>query len=113
MAMQSSMENIISVELSPDPDMREELKSLVEMVRQYDDHDVVIDFSRVNIVTSMSFSGLIRLRELTNETGRRLVLCCLSPATRNLFDITGLTQTFEMCEGMSEAMVKLGTNKSR
>jgi anti-anti-sigma factor len=112
MAMQNSMENILSITLSPEPNTREELKSLIETVQHHDDYDVVIDFSRVDIVTSASFSGLIHLQELTNGTGCHLILCGLSPATRNLFDITGLTQVFEMCEGMSEAMVKLGANKS-
>jgi len=111
--MQNSTENIITIELSPEPNTREELKSLIETVQHYDDHDVVIDFSHVDIVTSASFSGLIHLQGLMNETGCHLVLCGLSPATRNLFDITGLTQTFEMCDGMSEAMVNLGESKSR
>lgn len=110
--MPNSMDNTLSVELPSEPNLRDELKSLLETVRRHGDCDVVMDFSHVDIVTSASFSSLIQLREWMNGTGCRLVLCGLSSATRNLFDVAGLMHAFEMCEGMSEAMVTLDANES-
>jgi anti-anti-sigma factor len=77
------------------------------MAQQRAGCDVVIDFSSVDIVTSASFSYLLRLQRLADDIGHRLVLCGIQAATKGIFDITGLDDVFETCEHMSEAMARL------
>ncbi len=64
MGIQNWSEDIVLVDLPPEPQIADELKSVTEIVRDRGDCDVVIDFSSVDIVTSSSLSMLLRLRKL-------------------------------------------------
>ena len=64
MGFQNWSDDIILVDLPREPRMRSELKTLIEIVRDRGDCDVVVDFSSVDIMTSTSISGLLRLRKL-------------------------------------------------
>ncbi len=112
MGMPSGTVNILSMSLPPEPAMREELKRLLEAAQQCVRSDVVIDFSHVDIVTSASFSHLIRLQKLADDAGSRLILCGIQSVTKGVFDVTGLDDVFEMCEHMSEAMARLQAGRS-
>ena len=52
MGIQDWSENVILVDISPEPDFCDELKVVTDIVRQRKDCSVVIDFSEVDIVTS-------------------------------------------------------------
>ena len=67
MGFQNWSDDIILVDLPREPRMRSELKTLVEIVRDRGDCDVVVDFSSVDIMTSTSISGLLRLRKLADR----------------------------------------------
>ena len=82
MGIQDISENVILADVSTEPSLNEELKNVTEVVRERGDCDVVIDFSKVDIVTSSSLSKLLKLRKLLMDCNRRLVLCRCIPASR-------------------------------
>lgn len=96
MGIRDLTENVILSDVTPEPDLNEELKNVTETVRERGDCDVIIDFSKVDIVTSSSLSKLLKLRKLLMDCNRRLILCCVARATRAIFSVTALDNVFEI-----------------
>jgi anti-anti-sigma factor len=107
MSIQDWSENIILVDLAAEPEIADELKEVLEMVRNRGDCDVVIDFSRVDIITSSSISALLRLRKLLIDCGQRLVFCNVPAGTKNVFSTTGIKEIFEFSEDKFTALAGL------
>ena len=107
MGIQNWSEDIILVDLPPEPQMGDEIKSVTEMVRDRGDCEVVIDFSKVDIVTSSSLSKMLRLRKLLADCGHRLVFCNVAAATKGIFTVTGLDGIFEMVDDKFVALASL------
>jgi anti-anti-sigma regulatory factor len=104
MGIQSPSEHVVVVELHPEPEMREEIKAVTEIVCEGADCDVVMDFSCVGIMATPSISGLLQLRQCLGECGRRLVLCNLAASTKGVFAATGLDAIFEFADDKSAAL---------
>ena len=107
MGIQNWSEDIILVDLPQEPNMGDELKTVIEMVRDRGDCDVVIDFSNIDIVTSSSLSKLLKLRKLLADCEHRLVFCNVAPATRGIFTVTGLDGIFELADDKFVALASL------
>lgn len=107
MGIQNWSEDVILVDLSPEPNMGEELKTLTTIVRDRGDCDVVIDFAEIDIITSSSLSALLRLRKLMGDCGHRLVFCSVAPATKGVFAVTGLDGVFEIVDDKFLALAGL------
>ena len=110
MGIQNWSENIILVDLPQEPEMADELEAVNEMVSDGGNYDVVIDFSSVDMVTSSSLSGLLKLREPLVERGRRLILCGTAAAIKGVLTITGLDAVFELADDKFEALATLEMN---
>ena len=107
MGIQNWSENTIIVDLSREPEMKDELEAATEMVRDKGDCDVVIDFTDVDIVTSSSLSRLLKLRKILSDIGHKLVLCNVSAATKGIFMVTGLDGNFEFADDKSKVLASL------
>ncbi|MGD0078460.1 MAG: STAS domain-containing protein [Sedimentisphaerales bacterium] len=107
MGIQDISENVILADVTAEPSLNEELKNVTEVVRERGDCDVVIDFSKVDIVTSSSLSKLLKLRKLLMDCNRRLVLCCVAKATRSIFSVTALDGVFDMVDDKFAAIASL------
>lgn len=95
MGIQNWSENIILVNLAAEPQMSEELKTVIEIVRDRASCDVVIDFASVEIITSSNLAKLLKLRKMLVENDKKLILCGLSIRTKAIFLVTGLETVFE------------------
>ncbi len=107
MGIQQWSENVILVNLAPEPDLGEEIISVCEMVSRQKEQDVVIDFSDVEIVTSSSIAKLLKLRKAIHDNQRKLVFCCVQPQTKNIFLVTGLDTVFTFVEDQFVALAGL------
>jgi anti-anti-sigma factor len=107
MAIQNWSEDILLVDLPQEPEMGDELKTVISEFRDRGDCDVVIDFSNVDIVTSSSLSKLLKLRKLLGDCGQRLVFCGVAAATKGIFTVTGLEGVFEMSDDKFLALASL------
>jgi len=95
MGIQNFSEDILVVTLPEQPHTSHELESINEIASNSHGHDIVIDFSKVKILTSASVCNLMILRELLSSLGRQFVLFSVPPPVRNIFTITGLEGTFQ------------------
>ena len=107
MGIQNWSDDIILVDLPPEPQMGEELQSVTEMFRDRGDCNVILDFSEVDIVTSSSLSKLLKLRKLCKDCGCKLILTAVAPATRGIFTVTGIDGIFEVIEDKFTALAGL------
>ena len=90
-----------------EPELGDEIKTVIDIVRDRGDCEVVLDFSSVDIVASSSLSALLKLRKLLTDCGHHLVFCNVAAATGGIFSITGLTEVFEFVEDKFIALAGL------
>ena len=107
MGIQNWSDDIILVDLPAEPQLREEIIAVSEIVRKRGDCDVIMDFSVIDIVTSSSLSALLKLRKMLNDCGRRLVFCDAAPATKSIFKVTGIDEIFAFVDDKFIALAGL------
>lgn len=98
MGIQNWSENIILVNLAQEPQLGEELQTVIGTITENGDVDVVVDFADVDIITSSSIAKLLRLRKALLDCDHRMVLSSVNPRTQKVFAITGLNGVFEFVE---------------
>ena len=110
MAIKTLAEGLIVVDLPLDePHIGDELKNVNTIVGDNSNCDVIIDFSKVEIITSSSISNLLILRNLLHESRRRLILCDLGVPTKCIFTVAGLNEVFEFADDRATALASLQT----
>ena len=107
MGIQNWSEDIVLVDLPAEPQLGDELQTVIDIVRDRGDCEVVVDFSSVDIITSSSLSKLLRLRKLLADCEHRLVFCNVAAATRGIFMVTGLDTVFEFADDKFVALAGL------
>lgn len=107
MAIQQWSDEIIIVDLPKEPEMTDELISVEDFLADKENFNVVIDFTGAGEISSAGLSRLLKLRQLTAEGGRRLVLCNIDPSTEEIFSVTGLADVFDQTEDKFSALATL------
>ena len=70
-------------------------------------HHIVLDFSRVELITSAALRVLVMLGKKLGKTSRTLVLCSLNDMVRSVLDVSGLAQAFTVAPTVKEALSQL------
>ncbi len=107
MSVQTGLEDVIVVDLPRELEGHSELQTVVEMARQRGRCDVIVDFSTVDVVGSLTFSRLLELRRLMRDLGHKLVLCGVAPQTRGVFVTVQLDRLFDFVEDKTAALARL------
>jgi len=107
MGVQNWSDNIILVNLAPEPQTGEELQMAIEIATETGGFDVVVDFAQVGIITSSSIAKLLKLRKALEDSGRRLVLSSVGSQTKEVFAVTGLDNIFEFIDDQFVALAGL------
>jgi len=88
-----------------------QLRPGLALVRQHLDRmrgkHLILDFTRVEIITSPSIGGLLLLRQVTSEWGGRLIFCSVRLVTKCILRTVGLDLCFEFAEDRSKALKAL------
>lgn len=100
-------DDVLLVSLPADPEVSNELGTVVEMVRDKRHYHVVIDFSGVHFITSATIAELLKLRELMTESDRCLVLCSVSKLIKGVFTIAALSHAFQFADDASAALKRI------
>ncbi|MHC4337364.1 MAG: STAS domain-containing protein [Planctomycetota bacterium] len=112
MGIQNVSEDTLLVELPPkEPRIANELRRVNELVSNKDNCNVIVDFSKVEIVSSASISNLMILREMLSGSGHQLVLCSVSLPVKGVFTVTGLEASFDFTDNKSTALESIGRAK--
>ena len=107
MGIKNLSKDVLLVVLPPkNPKIAHELKAVNEAVsKKKGNRDVVIDFSRVEIINSSNISNLLILYNLLQNSGHRLILCNVATVTKCIFVVAGLDEVFEFVDGQPTALV--------
>jgi len=98
-------EDVIYLELpSSDPDISKELKALNDAVSEGEPCDVIIGFTKVEIITSSNISNLLILRSFQQDAGRQLILCDVQTITKCIFVVAGLAESFVFIDDKKAAL---------
>jgi anti-anti-sigma regulatory factor len=100
-------DNILLVNLPSQPQQSDEFETLNGMLSETIDHDVVMDFSRVEMLTSESICGLLILAKLLEGAGHEFVLCSIPAAINDIFNRTGLLSVFEFADTETDAIARV------
>lgn len=112
MGIQNISEDIILVELpSESQQIAADLKEVNEKVCN-NNCDVIIDFTRVEIINSSNISNLLILRSLLMESGNQLVFCNVAMTTKCIFVVAGLSEVFIFADSKSSAVSAIQNKKS-
>ncbi len=107
MGIQDWSEDIILVKLAKEPELGDELLTVVDMVKQKEKCSVVVDFSDVDIMTSSSIAKLLKLRKVLVDRGHSLVICGAGKKTKKIFSVTGLDKVFSFADDQFIALASL------
>lgn len=104
MAIQNLTEDVILVSLPEQPLYSDELDMVGKVLSEKVNCHVVIDFSKVRMLTSQSLGSLVTLVRMLNGSQHKLVLCNVSSIIRRVFERTDLEPMFEFAESTSAAL---------
>jgi anti-anti-sigma regulatory factor len=105
MGIRELPDDVLLVELPPSgPAIANDLKAVNETISKECNKDVIIDFSRVEIVNSANISNLLILYNLLKDTGRHLIFCKVATVTKCIFVVAGLDTVFEFVDDQSAAL---------
>ena len=93
--------------LPPEPLAQRELRSLWKYLSEREPVHLVVDLSRVEIITSPGIGTLLLLRKLQSDRGVRLLLCRTRLATKCILRVVGLDTIFDFAEDKPEALKML------
>ncbi|MBN1509289.1 MAG: hypothetical protein JW955_20760 [Sedimentisphaerales bacterium] len=96
--------DVLYVFLPPEPMLRPELTLLRTPQFETGDRHLILDLSRVEIITSPSIGNLLLLQRRQAQRGRRLVLCGARLATKCIFRVAGLDTMLDFVDDKSEAL---------
>jgi anti-anti-sigma factor len=107
MGIQNWSENVILVNIAKEPDMGEELQTVIDIVLENRTQGVVVDFSDADIITSSSIAKLLKLRKVLHDNNQTLIFCGVHPKTRSIFNVTGLDSVFDFMDDQFVALASL------
>jgi anti-anti-sigma factor len=98
-------EDVLLVDLPPkEPQIADELKHINETASNKGGCDVIVDFSKAEILSSVSISNLMILRQMLGGLGHQLVLCSVSLRVKGVFAVTGLEASFDFTDDKFAAL---------
>lgn len=107
MGIQNWSEDVILVNLAKEPDMGDELQTVIDLISDDVTQNVVVDFKDTDIVTSSSIAKLLKLRKILYDNGKTLIFSSVMPKTRSIFNVTGLESVFEFMDDQFIALASL------
>jgi len=107
MTARNLSEDVLFVALAEERKIGDELKAVNELVAARKDCDVIVDFARVQIITSVNISNLIILHRLLKANGRQLIFCNVSFVTKCIFRVIGLSDVFNFAVDKAAALETL------
>ncbi|MBN2137126.1 MAG: STAS domain-containing protein [Sedimentisphaerales bacterium] len=93
-----AVNNIFAVELPPGSKNLETLDGVSRAIRNRPLCRLAVDFANVDVLSSEGIMRLLNLRDQLMRNKGGLVLTRVSPATRNVFLVTGLDNVFEFAD---------------
>jgi anti-sigma B factor antagonist len=86
-------------------------ESLMSVIEQAEHINLVLDFSKVNFLSSAVLGLLIRVSKKVYERDGKLVLCNINQKIYEIFKITRLNKIFDISKNLEEAISQLSVGQ--
>jgi len=93
-------------------DIEQCYREIMAVLEQSEERYLVIDFSRLNFMSSSALGMLIRINKRCKEFKVGLKLCGIIPDIRQAFKLTGLDKVFDIQPNVSEALAAIAGSES-
>lgn len=90
-----------------DKDIHTLQESILSVVEQTEDINLILDFHNVKFLSSVVLGLLIRTSKKIYEQNGQLRLCNINPKIYEIFKITRLTKIFDIYEDLEDATQNL------
>jgi len=97
-AVQHFSHDVLLIALPAQPTQGDELDEVSKILSEKVDHDLIVDFSEVQLLTSETLCRLMILDRLLRGFGHMLILCNVSAEIKHVFIRTGLVTVFEFAK---------------
>ncbi len=81
--------------------------SIASVIEQTERINLILDFGHVRFLSSAVLGLLIRLSKRIYEHDGQLKLCNINPKIYEIFKITRLTKTFDICKDIESAVEEM------
>ncbi len=78
-------------------------ESIMSIIEQAERINLILDFGNVRFLSSAVLGLLIRISKRIYERDGKLRLCNINPKIYEIFKITRLTKTFDICKDVESA----------
>ena len=102
--------DVLCASLPAEPRVQPELALLRKHLSEREPSHLILDLSRVEIISSPGIGGLLLLRQMQAERGSRLLLCNVALATKCILRVVGLDSVFDYAEDKAQALRALRQN---
>jgi anti-anti-sigma regulatory factor len=100
-------EGCLYVSLSNNPLQNNELQELNASIDEKGGCDTILDFSRVEVLTSPCISNLLIMQALLKDKGYRLIFCDVAFLNKCVFTVCGLQDEFVFAKDKEQALETL------
>ena len=107
MALHNLSESALLITLPQEPDRSSELETAARLTTPRVNRHVIVDFTRVETMSSVTICGLIILNRLLSTTGRQLILYSISPGIMAIFRRVGLSKLLQFVADKTAAQESL------
>lgn len=104
MNLTKEINDVIIVKLPAEPGLRAETDCVIQQLQTDGHRSVIMDFSNVDIMTSMTLSGFLKVRELVTEQNNRLIFTNVNHLTRDIFKVCCFDSVFEFALDNDQAL---------
>lgn len=91
--------SVVSTNMLDGANVTEFGNEALKYVERHPGVNLLLDFSNVTYMSSAALTELLRLNQALGEQGGSVRLCNLTPAIRNVFQITNLEKLFYIHDG--------------
>jgi len=87
------------IDFSKAPELRAELIEVLQTPRAR----LIIDLADVGYMDSSGLATLVEALQIQRKRGQKMVLCCLNPKVRGIFEIARLDAIFTLADDVQKA----------
>jgi anti-anti-sigma factor len=104
MTIHNLSEDALLITLPQEPDRSSELETAARLTTPRVRRHVIVDFTRVEMMSSVTICGLIILNRLLSATGRQLILCSVPPSVVAIFRRIGMHKLLQFAPDKAAAL---------
>lgn len=104
MTIHNISEDTLLITLPQEPDRSGELETAARLTTPKVHRHIIVDFTRVETMSSVTICGLIILNRMLSTTGRQLVLCSVPPNISAIFKRMGLLKLLQFAADKAAAV---------